>query len=70
MVVPLSYFLFQPFLHDRYNKGCDMRCPVYGLVLIKIALLQFEKCIPSSSGSGFPRSLSEWSFTIIISNAI
>ena len=27
-VNPLSYFSFQPVLHDWYNKGCDMCYPV------------------------------------------
>ena len=28
MVDPLSYFLFQPVLHDWCNKGCCMCYPV------------------------------------------
>ena len=27
---PLSYFLFQPVLHDWWNKGCGMCYPVCG----------------------------------------
>ena len=26
---PLSYFLFQPVLHDWFNKGCGMYYPVW-----------------------------------------
>ena len=31
-VDPLSYFSFQPVLHDWCNKGCDMCYPVCGMV--------------------------------------
>ena len=34
-VDPLSYFSFQPVLHDWYNKGCGMCYPVCGMVHIK-----------------------------------
>ena len=34
-VDPLSYFSFQPVLHDWCNKGCGMCCPVCGIVHIK-----------------------------------
>ena len=57
-VDPLSYFLFQPVLHD---KGCGMCYPVYGMVLIKESLLLIKKSSPCG-GSRFPLSLSEWSF--------
>ena len=61
MVNPLSYFSFQPVFHDWCNKGCGMCYPVCGVVHIKDPLLLIKK---SSGGSGFPFSLSEWSFTI------
>ena len=63
-VDPLSYFSFQPVLHDWCNKGCGMCYPVCGMVHIKEPLLLIDKsslCV----GSGFPFSLSEWSSTII-----
>ena len=34
-VDPLSYFMFQPVLHDWCNKGCGMCYPVCGMVHIK-----------------------------------
>ena len=62
-VDPLSYFSFQPVLHDWCNKGCSMCYPVCGIVHIKEPLLLIGKSSPCG-GSGFPLSLSEWSFTI------
>ena len=62
-VDPLSYFAFQPVLHDWCNKGCGMCYPVCGMVHIKEPLLLIGKSNPCGS-SGFPLSLSEWSFTI------
>ena len=62
-VDPLSYFSFQPVLHDWCNKGRGMYYPVYGMVHIKEPLLLIGKSSPCG-GSGFPLSLSEWSFTI------
>ena len=56
----LSYFSFQPVLHDWCNKSRGMCYPVCG---IKEALLLIEKS-NLCGGSGFPLSLSEWSFTI------
>ena len=56
MVVPLSYFSFQPVLHDWCNKGCGMCYPVYGMMHIKEPLLLIGKSSPWS-GSGFPFSL-------------
>ena len=38
--------------------------PVCGMVHIKEPLQLIEKRSPCSSGSGFPVSLSKWSFTI------
>ena len=55
IVDPLSYFSFQPVLHDWCNKGPGMCYPVYGMVHIKEPLLLI-------GGSVFPFSLSEWSF--------
>ena len=57
-VDPLSYFSFQPVLHDWCNKGRGMCYPVCGMVHIKEPLLLI--------GSGFPFSLSEWSLTICL----
>ena len=62
-VDPLSYFSFQPVLHDWCNKGRGMCYPVCGMVHIKEPLLLIGKSSPCG-GSGFPLSLSEWSFTI------
>ena len=58
----LSYFSFQPVLHDWCNKGCGMCYPVCGMVHIKNTLLLIEKSSPCGD-SEFPLSLSEWSFT-------
>ena len=65
MVNPSSYFSFQPVLHDWCNKGCGMHYPVCGMMHIKEPLLLIEKSSPCG-GSGFPFSLSEWSFTICL----
>ena len=62
-VDPLSYFSFQPVLHDWCNKGCGMCYPVCGMVHIKEPLLLIDKS-SVCGGSGFPFSLSEWSLTI------
>ena len=64
-VDPLSYFSFQPVLHDWCNKGRGMCYPVCGMVHIKEPLLLIGKSSPSG-GSGFPFSLSEWSLTICL----
>ena len=61
-VDPLSYFSFQPVLHDWCNKGSGMSYPVCGMVHIKELLLLIRKR-NLSGGSGFPLSLSEWSLT-------
>ena len=63
MVDPLSYFSFQPVFHDWCNKGRGMCYSVYGMMHIKEPLLLIGKSSPWC-GSGFPLSLSEWSFTI------
>ena len=62
---PLSYFSFQPVLHDWCNKGCGMCYPVCGMVHIKEPLLLIDKSSLCGS-SGFPFSLSEWSLTICL----
>ena len=64
-VDPLSYFSFQPVLHDWYNIGRGMCYPVCGMVLIKEPLLLIDKS-SLCGGSGFPFSLSEWSLTICL----
>ena len=64
-VDPLSYFSFQPVLHDWCNKGRDMCYPVCGMVHIKEPLLLIDKS-SLCGGSGFPFSLSEWSLTICV----
>ena len=50
-----SYFSFQPVLHDWCNKW---------MLHIKKTLLLIGKSSPCG-GSGFPFSLSEWSFTYV-----
>ena len=64
MVDPLSYFMFQPVLHDGCNKRRGMCYPICGMVHIKEALLLIGKSSRCSGGSRFPFSLSEWSFII------
>ena len=64
MVDSLSYFSLQPVLHDRCNKGYGLCYPVCGMMHIKEPLLLIGKSSPCSGGSGFPLSLSEWSFTM------
>ena len=59
----LSYFSFQPVLHDWCNKGCGMCYSVCQMVHIKDPLLLIGKSSPCG-GSRFPLSLSEWSFII------
>ena len=50
--MPLSYFLFQPVLHDWFNKGRGMCFPVCVMVSL------IGKSSPCRGGSGFPLSLS------------
>ena len=64
-VDPLSYFSFQPVLHDWCNIGRGMCYPVCGMVHIKEPLLLIRKS-SLCGGSGFPFSLSEWSLTICL----
>ena len=61
----LSYFSFQPVLHDWCNKGRGMCYPVCGMVHINEPLLLIGKS-SLCGGSGFPFSLSEWSLTICL----
>ena len=58
-VDPLSYFSFQPVLHDWCNKGRGMCYPVCGMVHIKEPLMLIDKSSLCGS-SGFSFSLSEW----------
>ena len=62
---PLSYFSFQPVLHDWCNKGRGMCYPVCGMMHIKEPLLLIGKSSPCG-GSGVPLSLYEWFFTICL----
>ena len=64
-VDPLSYFSFQPVLHDWCNKGRGVCNPVCGMVHIKVPLLLIEKGSPCG-GSGYLLSLSVWYFTICL----
>ena len=64
MVDPFSYFLYQPVLHNRCNKGVYMCYLVCVIVHIQEPLLLIGKSSPCSGGSRFPLSLTEWSFTI------
>ena len=52
-VDPLSYFLFQPVLHDWCNKGCGMCNPVCGMVHIKEPLLSIKKTVAHVAAAGF-----------------
>ena len=65
MVDPLNYFSFQLVLHDWCNIDRGMCCPVCGMVYIKEPLLLIGKS-DLCGGSGFPLSLSEWTFTICL----
>ena len=62
---PLSYFSFQPVLHDWCNKGRGMCYPICGMMHIKEPLLLIDKS-SICGGNGFPFSLSEWSLTICL----
>ena len=64
-VDPLSYFSFQPVLHDWCIKGCGMCYPVCRMVHRKEPLLLIDKS-SLCGGSRFPFSLSEWSLTICL----
>ena len=43
MVDPLSYFLFQPVLHNLCNKARAMYCLIYGMMHIQDTLLVIGK---------------------------
>ena len=47
MVNPLSYFLFQPVLHDWCNKGNGMCYSVCGMIHIKELFLLIRNSSPS-----------------------
>ena len=51
--------------HNWCNKGCGIYYPVCGMMHIKEPLLLIGKS-SLCGGSGFPLSLSEWSFTICV----
>ena len=55
-VDPLSYFSFQPVLHDLGNKGRGMCYPVCVMVHIKEPLLLIEKSTPCGD-SKFPLAI-------------
>ena len=61
-VDPLSYFSFLPVFQVHTNT--HVRFFVRTLSLSLLLLLLFGKS-SSCGGSGFPLSLSEWSFTIL-----
>ena len=63
MMDTLRYFSFQPVLHNWCNKGRGMCYHVCGMVNIKQPLPLIKKSSPCGC-SGFPLSLSEWSFTM------
>ena len=65
MVNSLSYFSFQPVLHDWCNEDRGMCYHVCGMVHIKEPLLLIGNSSPCG-GSGFPLSLSDWFFTICL----
>ena len=63
----MSYFSFQPVLHDCCNKGRGMCYPVCGMVHIKEPLLLIRKSSPCG-GSEFPLTI--WVVLYHISDAI
>ena len=52
-VDPLSYFSFQPVLHDWCNTGRGMCYPVCGMVHIKEPLLLIDKSSGYVAAAGF-----------------
>ena len=60
---PIELFLIPASAPLLGNKSCGMCYPVCGMMHIKEPLLLIGKSSPGG-GSGFPLSLSEWSFTI------
>ena len=65
----LSYFLFQPVLHNWCNKGCDMYYPVCGMMHIKEPLLLIGKS-SLCGGSRFPLLLSVCSCVFGLTKAV
>ena len=61
MVEPLSYFSFQPVLHDWCNKGHGMYYLVCGVGYVKDPLLLSERVVHVVVPAGF-LSLSKLSF--------
>ena len=59
----LSYFSFQPVLHDWYSKGCSVCSAV---LHIKDPLLLVRKSSSCNCGSRFPQAVPEWSFTLCL----
>ena len=59
----LSYFSFQPVIHDCCDKSHGMYYPVCGMMHIKEPLLLIGKSSLCGS-SRFFLSLYEWSFTM------
>ena len=64
MVDPLSYFSFQPVLHDWCNKGCGMCYPVCNDAYKSTLAVNRKERVAYVGAAGFPLSPSEWSFTI------
>ena len=62
---PIELFLVPASASQWYNKVRGMCNPVCGIVHIKEPLLLIGKSSPCGF-SGFPLSLSEWSFTICL----
>ena len=54
---PLSYFSFQPVLHDWCNKGCGMCYPVSGMVHIKEPLCLLKRVANVAVAGFFSRYL-------------
>ena len=53
MVYPLSYFLFQPVLHDWCTKGRGMCYPVCGMGAYKRTLAANRKRVAHVTAAGF-----------------
>ena len=49
----MSYFSFQPVLHDWCNKGHGMCYPVCEMAHVKVPLLLIEKSSPCNGDEGF-----------------
>ena len=62
---PIELFLVPASALQLCNKGRGMCYPVFGMMHIKEPLLLIGKS-SLCGGSGFPLSLSEWSFTICL----